>query len=88
MQQSGHTRKQGAQKFMKLLKFTKFLGAIRRDITLEYEKGGPESFETTCDFAKIIEAAFNSANLENVNNVFATKDADFCENLFTNRVSF
>lgn len=86
MQQSGHTRKEGAQKIMKLLKLTKFLNAIRTDISFEYRKRGPESFETTRDIAKTIKTGFKSENLENVNNVVATKDTDFYENLYTHRV--
>lgn len=61
---SGHASKNGAKELLTAMKLTKFIEALRPDISFEVQKTGPENFENALKIAKKIEIALNNASSE------------------------
>lgn len=74
IEESGHSKELGAINFLKRVKLTRFLEAIRPDIALEIRKQGPATYDEATQIAVKIENAFNASKFENMNNTTDTEN--------------
>lgn len=77
---SGHAKKDGAKALLDTIKLTKFVEALRPDISFEVQKTGPECFEDALKQAQKIEIALNN-NKREINNVTAGSNSTAFEAL-------
>lgn len=81
LHESGHADKPDAVSFINKTKLTRFLEAIRPDISLEVRKTAVKDYESAVKLAKRIEIAFKTINNESLNNINTAQNQDFCNSL-------
>lgn len=78
---SGLANKNDAKKLFELMKLHKFTDAVKSDIAFEIRKKDIQTFNEATETARVIEAAINSTNFAEVNNINRNDTTEFCQNL-------